>query len=257
MVIDNKTKEYIYYICGGALVAAAVGGAYVMLKKLSKPRLNAFIEEYFQEIEVMIAKNKDKTIPLEIIGHVFQIITEIEEYLYNLENHDLEEERIAVINNEQQYRMLFAETMEVRNEYYEKATKLVEDRLKISLAQLDETLRGMDIKETKDVLRKAKKPYKNVPEIEKSKVREAFIYWVQQKKQNERFAQEQMYIMNLNPDYRNRAMANIYFIKNKLKDEIKSKFGFEDKYMDQLIEKHDLLTDTEVKYYQDELNQLE
>jgi hypothetical protein len=257
MSSDNKTSQYVFYTCGAALFTAAVGGLYYVYKKTSKPKLNEYLEEYLKEIQAMIKNNKEKTLTVEIVGHIFQVITETEDYLYNLENSDLEEERVAYIKNEQNYRMLFAETMQIRNEYFEKATKLVEGILKISFAQLDEILKQYDIKDTKDTLKKAKKPYKTLPDIEKSKVREAFIFQVQQKKQNERYAQEQMYIMNLNPDYRNQAMAQIYYVKNKLKDDIKSRFGFDEKFMEQLVEKHQLLADSEVKYYHDELNLIE
>jgi len=254
--MENK-KTFLYVISGGALVSLAVSGLYYFWKRLSKPKLSAWVEEYMNEIEVMLKERKDGHISVEAIGHIFQVITEVEENLYVHQNADLEEERVDAIGRDQQYRLLFAETMETRNEYYEKATKYVEDRLKISIGELDEVLKKFSPKETKDILKKAKKKYTDVPEVKQSAVREAFIYFVKQKKLNEKFSQEQIYIMNLNPEHRNRAMANIYFIKNKLKDEIKAKFGFDEKYLDQLVEKHDLLKDSEVLYYHEELKSLE
>ncbi len=246
-------KKFFYYT---TLVFATVGGLYYVWKKLSKIKLNPWVEDYLNEIELML-KNKKDEIPLEAIGHIFQIITEVEEVLYLEQNSDLEEERVLSIKNEMRYRLLFAETMETRNEFYEKATKYVEKRLNISLAKIDEILKRHSPAETKNIIKNAKKAYPNVPNVPTSVLREAYIYYAKQKKLNDQFAQEQMLLLQINPDSQARVMANIYFTKNKLKDEIKAKYGFEEKYFDQLIEKHELLKDSEVAYYHDELKNIE
>lgn len=254
--MEDKKKIY-YYIAGGALATLGLAGFYFLYKKLSKPKLNPWLEEYFTEIQEMISRNGGNEPTLEIIGHTFNIISEVEEYLYTKENKDLEEERVAAINNEREYRALFAETMEVRNEFYEKAASIVESKLHLTMQQMDEALRKFDMKESKEALRSAKKSYATIPDVSSSKVRDAFIFYVREKKFNEEFIRQQLYMSNMNPDYKTKAMANIYYVKNKLRDQVKAKFGFDDKYFDQLIQKHNLGEDSEIKYYQEELKIIE
>jgi hypothetical protein len=53
-----------------------------------------------------------------------------------------------------------------------------------------------------------------------------------------------------------KAMINIQYIKLKLNDDLKSKWNIDEKYFDQLIEKYDLLKDSEVLRYYEDLNLL-
>jgi hypothetical protein len=255
--MDDNKKKLLTYLGGGAIAAFAVGTLYYFWKRNSEVKLNEWLEEYIKEVEVMLKNNQGKELTLEIIGHIFQLITEIEDYMYLLKNTDLEEDRLAAIDNEKEYRLIFAETMEVRNEFYEKGAAVVEKRLGISMGAMDEILKKYDPAESKEIIRKARKPYKELPKVSIEKVRDGFIYFVKQKKINEKAAQEQLYMMKMNPDYRTRAMASIYYMKNRLKDEIKAKYGIEDKYLELLIEKYELQKDSEVLYYQQELRSLD
>lgn len=253
----KKINDILLYLTGGVLATLTVGGAYFILKRLSKPKLSQWLEDYLTEVEEMIKNNKGVDLSAMIIGHVYQLITEVEEHLYLSDHSDLEEDRVAMMNSPNDYRALFVETMEVREEYYKKATDIVEKRLNLSISNLDEMLRKYDIKEAKEALRTAKKPYDKLPDVSKQTVREAFIYYVKEKKKNERIKDQEVYMMSMNPEYKNTAMANIFFIKNKLRDDIKAKYNLDEKYFDQLLDKYDLLNDSEVRYYQEEMKTLD
>lgn len=256
-IMKFDKRHLTYYIAGGVGISILLGGIYYYWKKVSKVKLNPWLEEYFKEVQEM-KKNSKGEICVELIGHIFQLISEVEEFLYLGENKDLEEARIVHVDSEKDYRALFSETMEARTEFYEKAQSLVESRLGISIAQIEqEGLSKLNSPEDKAKLRNARKKYDDVPEVAQANLREAFKYFVTHKKINDHRAQEQQYMASINPEYKTKAMAAIYLAKNKLQDEIRAKYKFDDKYFDQLLEKHGLLSDPEIKLLYDEWKLIE
>jgi hypothetical protein len=95
----------------------------------------------------------------------------------------------------------------------------------------------------------------DLPLIEKDKLREAYIQYAKTYFQHSRIAAEQMAIMHKRPEYQETAFRIIFQNKFFLKDMIKSKYNINTKYLEQLVEKHDLLKDSEVSYHHQKLKE--
>jgi len=257
--MDSTPKKIIFYIGGTIGASLVVGGLYLMWNRLNKITLTEWLEEYFKEIEEMVNKETGKELSIETIGHIYHLISELEDYLYLVENYEFEEERMTDHNNKEKYKIQLEEMIQQRLKINKKAVRMAEKRLKFNLNKLDEIVKSQDLRNVKEILLNSKKPYKKLPEISSENVRKAFILYSKKLKENKILEDEQTYLNDItgNSEFASVLTSNIYVNNIKLRDEIKAKYNVDYKYLDALIHKHNLLRDNEVRYYYEEKNKME
>jgi hypothetical protein len=256
----DSTQKKIFYYLGGTLAASiVVGSLYLMWNRINKITLSDWLEEYFKEIEEMIKKDKGKELSTETIGHIYHLISELEDYLYLVENYEFEEERMSDYYNKEKYKMQLEEMIQLRLKINKKAVRMAEKRLKFNLNNLDEIVKNQDLRNVKEILLNSKKPYIKLPEISSDNVRKAFILYSKKLKENKILEDEQTYLNDItgNSDFASVLTSNIYVNNLKLRDEIKAKYNINYKHLDALIHKHNLLRDNEVRYFYEEKNKME
>ena len=263
---DNKRL----YITGGlALGSLLVYGGLWLMKKFKRVTLNKWFDEYLNELKEMKkeidAKKQNKTttnsnskeedlsksIPINFIAFSMNLSSELQSYLFNKENHLLEEERIKNLKNEKEYEELVTDTVEKHEAYYEVACSIIKSKTGVDIDSVKHMLNSVDQRELKEALESQRKEYyeSDLPLIEKDKLREAYIYYAKTYSQHSRIAAEQMAIMQKRPEYQEVGFKTIFQNKFLLKDMIKQKYNVDTKYLDQLIKVHNLLNDDEVAYY--------
>jgi hypothetical protein len=252
--MENKNKKILYYLGGGILLSAVTAGAYFLWKKLTDVKLSPWLEEYLEEAKERISKEKDQKYSIETIAFLINLLTEIDDYLFQLNYSFLDEDRLEAFEHKQIYTQLCMQTIETKNEMYLKAQDYIEKALKINMKSIDEILRTQEFRNYKEAMKTCKKRYYKLPEIDKEKLKEAYLSYAKNKMLFQNFEQEQVYIMSRNPEYKMNAMVNIAFYQTKIKDELMIKYKIEEKYLEQLIEKHDLLKDAEVLRCYEDLN---
>jgi len=256
--MEKSKNKIAYYLGGGFIASLLLGGLYVLWNRLNAITLSDWLEDYFKEIKEKLKNNKEKEIPPEIIGNIYHLISELEDYLYLVENYDFEEARIAAYNTDI-YKMQFEEMLHLRMNCNKKAVSIAEKRLKFDLHELDDMIKNYDLRNVKELMKNSKKSYDKLPDIPSDDVRRAFILYSKKLKENKLLEDEQTYLNQVtgNSDFGSILTTNIYVNNFKIRDEIKAKFNIDYKYLEPLLHKYNLLKDNEVKYYFEEKNKME
>ncbi len=248
---DNKKL----YITGGlALGSVLIYSIRWMLQRFKNTKLTPWIEEYLGEVKERY-KELNKKPNVEFVAYIMNLSTELQQYLFSIDHSDLENERIKNINNEKAYEDLVAETVELYEKYYLAASGIIKSRTGIDMDQFGQTLQGFDQREIKEASKTQKKDYfeTELPLIDKDKLREAYIFYAKTYTQHARIASEQMVLAQRKQEYQEIAFKTIFQNKFLLKDLIKSKYGIDQKYFDQLIKNSGLLDDNEIRYYYEDV----
>lgn len=227
-----------------------------LLSKLKKASISPWLEEYLQESKEMYKELKGKkTLPVNFIAFNMNLITELQQHLFTQENSELENERMKNIGNEQAYEELVGETIEVHERYYQAASNIIKSKTGINMDDVRAMLGSVDQREMKEAMNTERRLYNEseLPSVSKEKLRESYIIYAKTFTQHARIAADQMVLMQKRPEYQEIAFKTIFQNKFLLKDLIKSKYGFDTKYFEQLIKKHNLLEDSEIAYYYEDV----
>jgi hypothetical protein len=244
---------------GGIILGLLVGigtGLYLWKKK-SQPKLTPWLEEYIHEIQSRLEKNHN-TLNLEIVSHILNLLTEIEDHFYIIKHAQLETNRAASIDNKSEYEELMHQSLELHDKYFNEARELLEERLPgVTYDQCQLFLENLDKNEIKEAIEKFRKPYTNLPDLSKEQVKNAYIFYAKSLINNSKITREHMKIMNKNPELQEILMKMIFMNKYLLKDNLKLKFQLEEKHLSQLLEWYNLQDNHEVQYYQNEIAKLD
>ena len=250
----NENKK-LYLYGGIALGSLLVYASSWLLKKFKSVKVSPWLEEYFSDIKDQYKELKNKKLTAEFIGSVMNLSTELQTYLFANDHADLENDRVKNINNEKVYEELVAESVELHEKYYMASSDLIKSKTGIDMGELGQSLSTYDQKEIKDATKTQRKDYydSELPLIEKDKLKEAYILYAKTYTQHARISSEQMVLAQRKPEYQEIAFKTIFQNKFLLKDMIKSKYGIDTKYLEQLLKKHELLDDNEVRYYYEDV----
>jgi hypothetical protein len=250
----NKTGLIIAALVGAGV--ATLSFLYYWSKKSSKLELTPWLEEYIKEVQLKLKENNN-TLNLEIVGYIIHLLSELEEYYYNKKHSELEVERANSINNKKEYEQLMHESIEHHDKHFAQAQKILEERLNISYENVKKVLDNSPRNEVKEALEKYRKAYREIPEITKEKLKNAFIFHTKSLMNNNKIAREQLNLMTRSPDMQDICVKMIFTNKYLLTDNLRLKFKIDEKYLPQLLKLHNLLEDDEVKYYLNEKQKLE
>lgn len=253
---DFQSNRRLYITGGIALSTVFFYGVKWIYSTFKSEKITPWLEEYIEDMNDQYKDVKSKeTFPVNFIALCMNLVNELQTYFYLKENSDLEKERMNNFGNEKAYEELVSESLENHEKYYYTAIKVIKKRTGIDLDMLKEHLQKADQREFKIAMIETKKPFptEELPFIESSKLKEAYITYSKTFTQHSRIAAEQMIIMQKRPEYQEIAFKTIFQNKYLLKDLIFIKFGIEAKYLNQLVEKHKLLEDSEVAYYYEDV----
>jgi hypothetical protein len=245
--MDNKK---ILIIGGLCIISVLSLGFYYFLKKKRKIQLSHWIEEYSKEIEGALAANKEN-LSVETIVSIFKLCSELEDYLYLNENHDLELERLDKINEKEVYEHLVYETEKRKDKCTTEAVEYLEQRLGISFNRLYEILKDVDKKEITRNNSNCEKLYNNLPIVTKQKLRDAYKEYVQSVLTCNDVMKKQLGIVERDPKYESTAMKIIHLNRYLMEDTIRKNYGIRPKYFNQLLNEHRLLDEPEIKFLHD------
>lgn len=244
-------------IFGGFAAAALSGLFYYLYKRLTKVQLSPWLEEYINELAEQVKKaDQDKPLPLELIAFILNLLEEVEEHIYKNENPDLDTERQNALVDKKLYEELVYETILLREQCLDKARKIVEGRLNVSIHNLQEIMAQSDKAKLKTLLKENKKTYGTLPDVNSELLKKAYVEWVRTSIVHDRIAMKNFEAARYNPDYRTIAYEMLVFNKFLLKDKIAKDYKIEEKYFDQLLVKHNLLQDEEIRACKEELAKL-
>jgi hypothetical protein len=251
-----KNNKQLYVTGGIAISTLILYGVKWVFSKLKKITVNTWLEEYMAEMKEKYTTIKNKKMfPVSFLAHAMNLITEVQNYLYAQDHQDLENERKKNFGNEKLYEELVMETVEVHEKYYFSANSLITEKTGIDMEEIKNQLQTVDQREFKVALMEDKRPYyeSELPKIDKIKLKEVYIAYAKTQAQHSRIATEQMILMQKKPEYQEIAFKTIFQNKFLLKDMILIKYGIDTKYLNQLIDKHNLLEDSEIAYYYEEV----
>jgi hypothetical protein len=253
--MENNKRNYII---GGIIVGTvAIGGIFFWLFGRNKEKLSPWLEEYIKEVEAKLkTENKDKLCSLDTCAYVFNLFEEVNNFFYLNENSELEEERVNALGDNKKYEELVHHSLANREEYMERARKVVEGRLGISIHNLQENVQKSDKTLFKNLVRTCQKKFPDLPEISPDVLKKAYAEYVDSKLKIEKTAMQQFNIARVNPDYLQLAYEIMVFNNFMLKDRIYKEYKIHDKHFEQLIEKYKLNEDEEIKKLRDELSKV-
>lgn len=252
----NNKKIYIYG--GVALSALLYKGISYLYDRFRTYTLSKWLNEYMSEVKQQLSELKDKnSIPVNLLAYSFNLHNEIVYYLYRQDYKHIEDERRSNVNNNEKYEELVMQTMGAQESVYKIANKILMNN-GIDINQIQEFIQSCDEREIQLAMLENKKKYskEDMPtHIESSVLKEAFIVYAKTQSSHLKIKNQQLSIMKMRPDYQETGMKIILQNKFLLQDLIMNKYGFESKYITQLIEDNNLLEDNEIKYYYDEIKQ--
>jgi hypothetical protein len=256
---QNKTnkKDWSFennrnlYITGSiALSTVLFSGISYLFKKYKPVSLNKWLTEYLQEVKEAYKDIDKENMPVNFASKVMNLVEELKNYLFSTEMKELEDDRRSNIKDEKVYSEIVMETVEVQERYYQKATDVLYRYTGVDMAQLNKVLQNEDMnvqREFKVAMATQKKKFydSDLPDIDRQTLIEAYITYAKTLDSHTRIQQEQMFIMQKKPEYQEIAFKTIFQNKFILKDTIMIKYKIETKYLDQLVEKHNLLDGSE------------
>ena len=256
---QNKTnkKDWSFennrnlYITGSiALSTVLFTGISYLYKKYKPVSLNKWLTEYIQEVKEAYKDIDKENMPVNFASKVMNLVEELKNYLFSTEMKDLEDDRRSNIKDEKVYSEIVMETVEVQERYYQKATDVLYRYTGVVMAQLNKVLQNPNPdtqREFKIAMTTQKKKFYDsvLPNIDTRTLIEAYITYAKTLDSHTRIQNEQMIIMQKRPEYQEIAFKTIFQNKFILKDTIMIKYKIETKYLDQLIEKHNLLDGSE------------
>ncbi len=250
-----KANKNLYITGGLALATALIYVSKSIYNKFQKTELSSWLEDYISDVIEKTKENKNYGQSIDFISFVMNLSNELQSYLLKRQNPDLEEERIKNINNEKAYEELVAETVELHEKSYHEASLIIKKRTGVDLENLSQALQNFERRQIQEATRTQKKSYydKDLPLVEVEVLKEAYIFYAKTFTQHTRIAAEQMTLAQRRPEYQEIAFKTIFQNKFLLKDLIKSKFGFDSCFFEDLIRKYGLLEDSQVKYYYEEV----
>lgn len=250
---DNKNL----YIYGGiALACTMYRGLSWLLKRFKTYSVNPWLEEYCRDAkDKFLELNDKKRLSPNFMAFIYNLMNEIQDYLYKLENSSFEVERRSYFKDKSRYEELVFESFELVENYQVQAAEILFKKTGISFDLIKENLANVDQREFKTAMITEKKNYyeSELPKISKSELKEAYITYAKTFSSHNRINQEQMIIMQRKPEYQEIGFKTIITNKYLLKDLIFTKYGIEAKYLNQLVEKNHLLSDTEVSYHYEDI----
>lgn len=250
----NNKKMYIY---GGiALSTILYKGISYLYDKFRTYTLSKWLNEYIEDVKKQLNDLKDpNSIPVNLLAYTFNLHNEIVNYLYKQDYKYIDEERRANVSNNEKYEELVMQTMGAQESTYRIANKILANN-NIDMNKIQEFIQNCDEREIQIAMLENKKKYskEDMPvHIESSVLKEAFIVFAKTQSSHLKIKNQQLSIMKMRPDYQETGMKIILQNKYLLQDLIMNKYGFESKYITQLIEDNNLLEDNEIKYYYDEI----
>jgi hypothetical protein len=252
-----KNNKSLYITGAIALGTAAIYTFSYLLKKFKTITLNKWLDEYLSEIKDQFREVKNKEIyPEQFTASVMNLVNEIQNFLYMKENSDLEKERIGKLGDDKLYEEAVSQTVETHEKYYLDANSVIKSKTGIDVEKIkSEQLPKVSQFEFKKFLMSEKKNYfpEDMPKLDKSRLREAYIFYAKTYTQHARISAEQMSIMQTRPEYQEVAFKTIFQNKFLLKDLITTKYGVDSRFLTQMVVESGLLEDSEVNYYYEDV----
>lgn len=248
--ISKENKMYLLKTVG--ITTLIGGGIYFFYKKVKEIRQNTlsqWLEEYVKEAKIKLLNSKDNVINIETISFIFNLVTEIEEFLYYNENKNIEEKRLSAFSTKD-YEDIVIECLEIHEQTLERAKQIVNKRLNIDIDELQSSLESYKDKPyLKQLIQTNRKPYRpeQLPKLSKDIVKQGFMHYSSQIILHDKIDKNNINLAKSKPELKDSTLQ-VYFVnKYILKDYLKFNYGIEEKYFIQLLDMHDLNQDTEVK----------
>lgn len=257
-MIKLKRKNFI---SGLSLLLISATGIllYFVYKKMKTVKLTKWMEDYIEEIQILIKNEKFTQLSLETISKIFHLQKEIADYFFENEFYEIEDKRLDAFNSpySSMYDMYVSETVQAYNECLEKAKKLLEKSLSLKFKQIEKIKENSDQMRVHYVFKRYRKLYYTLPNINKTKLIECYINYAIYRKKTYYKDIEDMKKMKIFHHHSITAAMNIYRNKYKLKDEIKVAYNLDYKYLDQLVKYHNLTDIPKIRYFYEEMFNLQ
>jgi hypothetical protein len=230
-------------------------GLYFVYKRVSKERLNKWLEEYIQEIEKEIEEQKKDILSIKTIIKIFNLITLIEDFLYNKDYESYEAERLKLFKTDS-YEDSVLQCLDRHEICFKRAKIIVERRLKVNILDINEAINKHPANEIKRLLESTKRPFPEIPITDRETLKKAYLQYSRTLIEHDKINKNNILLSQAKPGLSE--MTKRIFIINKYvaKDYLKINYGIDEKYLGQLLEACNLLDDEEIKANIDELKSL-
>jgi len=237
----------IFTIAGGFIIAGLGQILYLTYSNRSLDKLSTWLENYIDDFKKKLKENLKNPFTIDNIAGIVNLITEIEDYLYSRDNPNLEGIRMSYLNDSIRYEQAINQELELHEKAFTKAIQIVERRLEINFIDLQEKfINYKNNKEFTMALEKNQKNFETLPQIEKDLFRKAYLSYTENAIKKEMFSKSLLTFPNLKHDHKD-IVLDVYILnKYLLKDNLEKEYGFKEKYIYQLLRKHELLNDPEI-----------
>ena len=248
-------KKIIY----GALAITGISsisiGAYYLFKHyFNKPiPLSTFLEEYFLEAETRL--QNEPTLTEETVCFIINLYIELEEYLFNYDNKELEKERIILLSKElkKEYERALLITIALHDDYLIKAKQIIEHKLNISLDTIQKQYSEINTKDITIMMKQNRKKFtllcqtsEDYKGLTKETIKKAYLEWTQLNIERDETA-SQLYLLSIkNENYANISTQSFIFNKYYVKDKIKMQYNIYPKHFPELLSIYELENDEEI-----------
>lgn len=238
---------------GAVALAGLIGIGAFIFRKMTEINLTPWLLDYLEEIEEKFRDNNNEFSP-EILGNLIHLNNEIKDYLVSINHPELARERRERINQDN-YDSYALKSFEASLELDPTAFEFIESKFGINYATFTNLVRRIPDNERDNLIAFIRDyPEENLPQVEIATLKEAYSTYVKAYIKQSQEAEKNLSMSKVQSEYREVATRKIYTNKYKLNDYIYKTFGIETKYLNQLIKKHDLLSDPTMKGLYNELS---
>jgi hypothetical protein len=245
----NKSNSKMLKIAGGILLSAIGYGLYKFFNKnkIIPEKLNNWLEEYIIQVNLKLKNNPGQELSFDSLASIMNLITEIEDYLFNRDYNEIEKIRISFLNDPAKYEEEVEKVLELHEKTFRKAIEIVENRLNISYSQIQHNFGSISCnKDYLNALENNQKDYENLPHIKKEDLKKAFLFYAEHAIQKEMASKNLLTLPNIKNEFKDIVLDVFILNKYLLKDTLEKEYGINEKYIYQLLRKYDLLKDPEI-----------
>jgi hypothetical protein len=248
--MERQNKNEIIKLIGGLTAISMIGtGLYYLYNFMTKKKLPNWLEDEIRKVREKIVSHDTENLSFEIKCSVFNIVMEVQDFLY-YENYSVfDERRLTLLGKEEEYSKAVDLNLDYRESCFEKAIKKVSKYLGVNSLILRHILESIDDKEkftrTLEKIR-ISYPQDELPQLDKETVKIAYLEYLthlvilteNNKRQNEISRQRREL----------EEIVSWLYYQNKmvLSDTIMKNYKIKEKYFPQLVNSFKLTEEKEI-----------
>lgn len=254
MEIFKKNKNYVIIGITGLFSFLS----YFLFKRFRKNHLPLNFINRCKDIKAKYDALEKKELNEEIVFTVLNIFVDVADYFYFRDHAYLENLRLACLDypeHEAEYRDLSVESMQYQHESMERARRIISQLTGFNISKIEE-FKNKSKGNHKDLMNKYRVRKDDTPKIERNIVKEAYIYYTDEYFRFTHESERKMMECQADPQRQHEYFEFHVNESYKIKDRLKERYSIDDRFIEDLLDVHNLREDIEIKFKIERMRQI-